>query len=129
MRAVLLNALLVGSGGFAGAVLRYALGGLVHRHLPLSTFPYGTLSVNLLGCLLIGAFAGLADSRQLFAPELRTFAFIGVLGGFTTFSSFGFETFAMARDGEHVRAACNVGLHVVLGLTLVWWAYGLTSSS
>ena len=128
MRAALLNALLVGSGGFAGAVMRYALGAAVHRHLPLTTFPYGTLSVNLLGCFLIGALAGLADSRQLFAPEFRAFVFIGVLGGFTTFSTFGFETFAMARDGDHLHAAWNVSIHVVLGLTLVWWAYGLTSS-
>ena len=128
MKQVLLNALLVGSGGFAGTVLRYAFGGFVHRYLPLATFPYGTLFVNLLGCLLIGAFVGLADSRQLFAPEVRAFAFIGVLGGFTTFSTFGYETVAMARDGEHLRAACNVGFHLILGLALVWWAYGLTSS-
>ena len=128
MKGALLNALLVGCGGFIGAVLRYALGGLVHRHLPLTTFPYGTVSVNLLGCLLIGAFAGLADSRQLFTPELRALVFIGVLGGFTTFSAFGYETFALARDGEHLRAACNVGIQVVLGLALVWGAYGLTSS-
>jgi len=125
---VLLNALLVGSGGFAGSLLRYALGGAVHRHLPLSTFPYGTLCVNLLGCALIGALAGLAESRQLFSPELRTFAFIGLLGGFTTFSAFGFETIAMARDGDHLRAASNVALHVVVGLGLVWLAYGLASS-
>lgn len=101
---------------------------MVQRHLPLNPFPYGTVSVNLLGCLLIGAFAGLADSRQLFTPELRAFVFISVLGGFTTFSSFGYETFVLARDGEHLRAACNVVVQVVLGLTLVWWAYGLTSS-
>lgn len=128
MKPALLNALLIGAGGFAGTVLRYALGGFVQRHFPLATFPFGTLFVNLLGCLLIGAFAGLADSRQLFAPEVRSLAFIGVLGGFTTFSTFGYETFAMARDGEHLRAACNVGFHVILGLALVWWAYGLTSS-
>lgn len=129
LKATLFHALLVGSGGFAGSVLRYVLGGVVQRQLPLASFPYGTLCVNLVGCALIGAMAGLADARQLFAPELRTFAFIGVLGGFTTFSTFGFETFAMARDGEHLRAACNVIVHVVLGLLLVWWAYGLTSSS
>jgi CrcB protein len=128
LKAVLSNAFLVGAGGFAGAILRYALGGAVHRHLPLATFPYGTLSVNLLGCLLIGAFSGLADSRQLFAPELRAFIFIGLLGGFTTFSTFGYETLAIARDGDHLRAALNVGAHVVLGLTLVWLAYGVTSS-
>ena len=128
LKSILLNALLVGTGGFAGTVFRYALGGVVHRHLPLATFPYGTLSVNLLGCALIGALAGLADSRQLFGPELRTFAFIGLLGGFTTFSTFGYETIAMARGGEYLRAASNVGLHVLLGLALVWLAYALTSS-
>jgi len=128
LSSAFLNALLVGSGGFAGAILRYALGGVVHRQLPLATFPYGTLCVNLLGCILIGALAGLADSRQLFPPELRTFAFIGLLGGFTTFSTFGFETMALARDGEYLRAASNVGLHVFFGLALCWLAYGLTSS-
>ncbi len=128
MKVALLNALLVGAGGSEGAILRYALGDVVHRQFPLATFPYGTLSVNLLGCLLIGAFAGLADSRQLFAPELRAFAFIGVLGGFTTSSTFGYETLPMARDGEHLRVACDVGVHVVVGLTLVWWVDGLTSS-
>jgi CrcB protein len=128
LKSDLLNALLVGSGGFAGAVFRYTLGGVVHRHLPSTTFPYGTLSVNLLGCMLVGALAGLAESRQVFAPELRTFAFIGLLGGFTTFSTFGYETVAMARDGEYLRAASNIGLHMVLGLALVWLAYALSSS-
>ncbi len=128
MKSVLLNALLVGFGGFVGRICRYALGGAVHRHFPMATFPYGTLSVNLLGCALIGALVGLADSRQLFSPELRTFGFIGLLGGFTTFSTFGYETIEMAREGEHIRAAFNVGLHVVLGLVFVWLAYELTSS-
>jgi CrcB protein len=128
LKSALVNALLVGSGGFAGAIFRYALGGVVHRELPLQTFPYGTLCVNLLGCALIGALAGLADSRQLFAPELRAFAFIGLLGGFTTFSTFGFETIALARDGELLRAASNVALHVFVGLALCWLAYGLTGS-
>jgi len=128
MKSAVLNALLVGSGGFAGAVFRYALGGLVHRQLPLATFPYGTLTVNLVGCFLIGALAGIADSRQLFTSELRAFVFIGLLGGFTTFSTFGYETLALARGGEYVRAAVNVGSHVILGLTFVWLAYGLASS-
>ena len=128
LKSALLNALLVGSGGFAGAIFRHALGGVVHRNLPMTTFPYGTLSVNLLGCALIGALAGLADSRQLFSPEFRAFAFIGLLGGFTTFSTLSYETMTMARDGDYLRAASNIGLHVVLGLALVWLAYGLTSS-
>ena len=129
MKTALLNALLVGSGGFAGAVLRYAIGGAVHRQFPLAVFPYGTLVVNLLGCLLIGALVGLADSRQLFPAELRAFVFIGVLGGFTTFSTFGYETFELVRNGDPLRAAFSVGLQVILGLALVWWGYALTSSS
>lgn len=128
MKAIFLQAFLVGLGGFLGALCRYALSGIVHRGVPQTTFPVGTLAVNLLGCLLIGYLAGLADSRQLFAPELRLFAFIGLLGGFTTFSTFGFETIALARDASYVQAAVNVGLHVVLGLALVWLAYGLATS-
>jgi CrcB protein len=121
-------ALLVGMGGFIGAVLRHGLSGLVHRGISLSAFPYGTLVVNLLGCFAIGAFAGLVESRQLFGPDFRKFALIGLLGGFTTYSTFGYETFAMLRDTEYLRAAANVGVHVVLGLTLVWAGYGLTMS-
>lgn len=128
LKAIFLQAFLVGLGGFVGALCRYALSGAVHRGLPQTTFPVGTLVVNLAGCLLIGYLAGLADSRQLFAPEFRLFAFIGVLGGFTTFSTFGYETVALARDAGYAQAAANVGLHVVLGLTLVWLAYGLASS-
>jgi CrcB protein len=128
LKAIFLQAFLVGLGGFIGALCRYALAGVVHRGLPQTTFPVGTLAVNLLGCLLIGYLAGLADSRQLFAPELRLFAFIGLLGGFTTFSTFGYETVALARDAGYVQAALNIGLHVVLGLMLVWLAYGLATS-
>ena len=128
MKAALLNAMAVGSGGFLGALSRYGLSGLVHRQMPLTTFPYGTLAVNLLGCLLIGLIAGLGESRQLFGPEVRSFALIGLLGGFTTFSTFGYETFAMIRDSEYVRAAANVGVHVGLGLALVWFGYALTTS-
>lgn len=128
MKAALINAALVGSGGFVGALFRYGLSGAVHRKVPLATFPYGTLAVNLLGCFLIGAFVGLVETRQLFSPELRRFALIGFLGGFTTYSTFGYETFAMLRDTEYLRAVSNVGIHVVLGLALVWAGYGLTMS-
>jgi CrcB protein len=121
------NLLLIGSGGFAGAILRYTLGGLVHRHVSAGGLPYGTLAVNLLGCLLIGALAGLADSRPVFSPGLRVFLFIGLLGGFTTFSTFGYETFALARDGEFLQASLNIVISVVLGLALLWGAYLLTA--
>ena len=127
MKATLINAAMVGSGGFIGALARYGLSGFVHRQVPFATFPYGTMAVNLMGCCAIGVIAGLAESRQLFGPEFRTFALIGLLGGFTTFSTFGYETFAMLRDAEYLRVAANVGVHVILGLALVWLGYALTT--
>ena len=83
--------------------------------------------VNLLGCFVIGVLTGLADSRPLLGPEFRTFALIGILGGFTTFSTFGYETFAMVRDAEYMRAATNSGVHVIIGLALVWIGYAVTT--
>ena len=126
MKVGLINAAMVGSGGFLGALLRYGLSGLVQRAIPLTTFPLGTLAVNLLGCLLIGLLAGLAESRQLFRPELRTFAMIGLLGGFTTFSTFGFETMALMRSASHMQAMMNIALQVTLGLFAVWGGLSLS---
>ena len=128
MKAALISAIVVGLGGFLGTLARYGLSGRVHRHLPLTTFPYGTLVVNLLGCLVIGVIAGLVDFRKLFGPGFREFAMIGILGGFTTFSTFGYETFLMIRDNEYLRAAVNFGMHVILGLALVWLGYSLSTS-
>ena len=127
MKTALINAAVVGLGGFLGALARYGLSGLVHRLVPLTTFPYGTLVVNLLGCLLIGLVAGLAESRQLFGPEFRTFILIGILGAFTTFSTFAFETFALIRDDEYVWATANVAMHVIPGLALVWLGYNIVA--
>ncbi len=128
LKTALINAVVIGSGGFLGALARYGLSGLVHRQMPLATFPYGTLVVNLVGCLGIGVIAGLAESRQLFGPEFRAFVLIGILGAFTTFSTFGYETFAMIRDDEYLRAITNVAMHVLLGLALLWLGYVVTTS-
>lgn len=127
MQSVLVNALFVGSGGFIGALLRYGLSGLIHSVAPLSTFPWGTVAVNLAGCLLIGVIAGLVELRQLLMPEVRLFTMVGVLGGFTTFSTFGFEAFALLRDAEYLRAVAYVGIQVFLGLALVWFGFSLVS--
>ena len=127
MKAAIINAALVGSGGFLGALARYGVGGLVHRQFPLSSFPYGTLVVNLVGCFSIGLLAGLAESRQLFGPEFRLLVLIGFLGGFTTFSTFGYETFMMLRDAEYFRVATNVGVHLAFGLGLLWLGYALAT--
>ncbi len=118
--------LCVGAGGFLGAVARYIVGGWVQDLLQKPSFPYGTLTVNVVGCLLIGALMGLVESRQLFGPEIRAFLLIGLLGGFTTFSTFGYETMALIRGGETVAAVANVSLQVGLGLAAVWSGYSLS---
>lgn len=128
MKDTIVSILLVGSGGFIGAVLRYGLGGVVQSRFPGSSFPSGTLAVNLLGCLVIGGLVGLVDARQLFTPEFRKFVLIGLLGAFTTYSTFGYETFAMLRDADYFRALLSVGAHLVLGLALVWAGYSLATS-
>ena len=110
-----------------GSVSRYLIGGWVHRALGTS-FPYGTLTVNVLGCLAIGLLGGLAETRQMITPEARLFLFIGLLGGFTTFSSFGYETLAFARDGEFVIAGLNVMLQIALGLGAVWFGFIISRS-
>ncbi len=110
----------VGAGSFLGGALRYLLSTWVHRVLDNPWFPYGTLAVNVSGCLVIGFLAGLADERAVFTSEARLFVFIGILGGFTTFSSFALETFALARNTQITGAAANVALEVILGIASVW---------
>ena len=112
---------LVGAGGFLGAICRYLISGWVHRMLPFSGFPYGTLTVNILGCLLIGFLSGLAETRNVLGPEARLFLLLGLLGGFTTFSTFGYETLALARDAESLKALANIALHIAACLGAVWF--------
>ena len=112
--------ILVGVGSFLGGILRYGLSTWVHRVLDNPWFPYGTLSVNAVGCLVIGFLAGLAETRMAFTPETRLFLFVGILGGFTTFSSFALETFSLARDTQNMAALINIGLQLILGLLAVW---------
>lgn len=116
----MLPILLVGVGGFLGSIFRYVLSGWVHRILDNPWFPYGTLAVNVTGSLVIGFLAGLVDSRSLFSSEARLFVFIGLLGGFTTFSSLTIETFSLARSAQLLAAAMNVTLQIFLGLVAVW---------
>lgn len=121
----LVQLLVVGAGGFCGAVARYALSGAVQRLSPAALFPYGTLVVNVTGCLAIGLVAGLADFRGLLAPQTRLFLGLGFLGSFTTFSTFSHETMLLARDSEFFAAAANVALHVVVGLAAAWLGYAI----
>jgi CrcB protein len=108
--------LLIGIGGFVGSVLRYWLSGLAQDLARASLFPWGTLAVNLLGCLAIGVVAQLAESRGAFSAETRLLVATGLLGGFTTFSAFGNETLLLLRDAERGLALANVLANVILGL-------------
>ena len=112
--------LLVGVGGFMGSVLRYGVGGLVGRIKAGWTFPLETLLINVAGCLVIGFLAGLSESRGVFSGSTRAFLFIGLLGGFTTFSTFGYETFQLIRDGQWHAAGLSTALQVILGIGGVW---------
>ncbi|MCG3128798.1 MAG: putative fluoride ion transporter CrcB [Phycisphaerae bacterium] len=115
----------VGSG--VGGVGRYLLSGWAQRWAN-GTFPLGTLVVNLLGCVLIGFLTAAFAGRWLVREELRVAAVVGVLGGFTTFSAFGMETFAFLNDGQYARAWLNIALSVGLGLIGVWGGYRLAES-
>ena len=115
----MLNRLLVGSGGFIGSALRYLVG-LGAQHLARhSAFPYSTLVANILGCLLIGFLTGLAQQRDIVNASTRLFIFTGMLGGFTTFSTFAYDTFALGRDIGLTLAVLNVFAHIALGLGAV----------
>lgn len=107
--------MIVGAGGFIGSALRFMVSGWAQRLAVASVFPYGTLVVNVLGCLLIGILGGLAEYRQVLEPGQRLFLMIGVLGGFTTFSTFAFESLSLMQDAELLKALANTALHVVLG--------------
>ncbi len=121
------NILLAGLGGFVGAILRYVVAGLVQDFSRSAWFPFGTLAVNVFGCLLIGVLGGWADNLDLFTPSVRVFVLIGILGGFTTYSTFGYETMALIRDHEMLYAFTNVALHLFLGLGGVWLGYSLST--
>jgi len=110
----------VGVGGFLGSVARFVVAGFFNRLSPILAFPVGTLAVNILGCFLIGLLYGLAESRDILGTDIRIFLFIGVLGGFTTYSTFGFETLALLQDGEFFKTSANILLHVIVGLAAVW---------
>ena len=114
----------IGLAGFAGTLLRYWLSGVIARRFG-ETFPYGTLAINLIGCFVIGFLFYLFYDRALASSLIRTTIFIGLLGGFTTFSSYGLQTFTLLRDGELFLALVNILASNVIGLAFVWVGYSL----
>ncbi len=115
----MLKVVLVFVGGGFGCVMRYGLGGWVQSAFG-PTFPLGTLVVNVSGCLLIGFLSAIFTGPVLLREEYRVALLIGVLGGYTTFSSFGRETMALIDDGQFARASVNVVLSNGVGLFAVW---------
>lgn len=124
------DVLLIGIGGFLGAVLRYGLSGAVHGLSRSFEYPFGTLAVNVVGSFVLVVLASTAQSLGIFDPAFRAFAFIGLLGAFTTFSTFSFETTALLFDGRIGPAignvVANVGLCLIAALlarSLVLWIW------
>jgi CrcB protein len=115
----LLKYILIGTGGFLGSILRYWTSLHVYKILG-EKFPYGTFAVNVIGCLLIGFIAEISENRFLISPELRIFLMIGFLGGYTTFSTFGYETFVLMQDKDYVTAFANIFFSVIVCLASVW---------
>lgn len=115
---------LIALGGAFGSLLRYALQGWVQR-LTGSAFPTGTLAVNITACFAIGLLSGMFAGPQLIREEYRIGLTVGLLGGYSTFSTFGLESFNLANDGEFALAALNLVLSCAVGLAAVWIGYRL----
>ena len=114
----------VAIGGAIGSIARHEVGKAIARLSPTHVTPYATALVNLVGCFVIGFLAGLVASHRLtMTPAMRAFVFVGILGGFTTFSSFGLDTFSLAHGGRPVYAVANVCVQVVAGCSLVAIGY------
>ncbi len=118
---MLFQYLLVGIGGSLGAISRFLVELGVNQLLSNSVFPYGTLAVNFLGCLIIGVMFGLISGTQFITPRIRLIVITGFLGALTTFSSFGHDTFALIEKGYLFIALVNVVIQVILGLVAVWF--------
>ncbi len=114
----MMKLLLVGAGGFLGSVARYLLSNFAQTSSE-SRFPVGTLLVNVMGCFVIGLLSQIGESREIFSAETRAFIFVGILGGFTTYSSFGNETINLWRNNDSRFALVNVALQLTLGLGAV----------
>jgi CrcB protein len=120
------NILLIAIGGAIGSVCRYLVSSAVLRALG-TLFPAGTFAVNVIGCAVFGLAAGLTHERLAISPDLRALLFAGVLGGFTTFSSYMNESFVLVREGQFVWAGLNLAGQVVSGFLAFWLAFSAGS--
>ena len=113
----------VAAGGAIGAVARYLLAVRLYNQLGVD-FPWGTLGVNVLGCGLLGIVLGLVEERGAFTPQVRSFLTVGVLGGFTTFSTFTYESWQYLREGDPLKSGLYIGLSLLLGLVAFTLGHG-----
>lgn len=111
---------LVGLGGAIGSIGRFIASQTIQRLFISSGFPYGTLVVNVAGCLIIGIVYGISERFNWLTPEWRIFLTTGICGGFTTFSSFSYESIALIRDYELLYAGLNVAISVVVGFAATY---------
>lgn len=117
----------VGVGGMLGSVLRFTVGEIVIASVGYPRFPLATLIVNIVGCFLIGLIATASQHSHYMSSEARLFLITGILGGFTTFSAFGLESYSLVRAGEPSLAFLNISLQLVGGLVAV--ALGVLTGS
>jgi CrcB protein len=118
---------LIGAGGFLGSVARYLTQQGISKLLPV-IFPYGTLTINVAGSFLIGIIYALSDRGTMISPEWRFFLATGFCGGFTTFSTFSYETYTLMREGQYLFVALYIGISVVVGLLATFLAITLIRS-
>lgn len=118
--------LIVGIGGFIGSVLRYGTGALLLGRLADWRFPLPTVLINVSGCLAAGLLAGAMGRHPVFSADAKLFIFVGLLGGFTTFSAFGLETVQLIQRGLITTAFLNVAISVGVGILALWAGTALT---
>ena len=119
MRQHLLQLVMIGAFGAFGAVSRYSISGWMHGLID-TRFPIGTLTVNVVGCFLLGMLKHVGETTVLVSPEMRAALGVGFLGALTTFSTFGYETISQIEDGAWSVAMANIGVNVVVGILAVW---------
>lgn len=114
----MLNILYIGVGGFIGAVSRYLLSRYINNLLP--SFPFGTLTVNIIGSFILGFIIYSVSLGRNISPEMRDFIIIGMLGGFTTMSAFAYESFRLMELNQMMLFALNIALNVILCIAAVY---------
>ena len=115
------------AGGILGTLCRFLLSTSLHRWTGGADFPYGTLAVNMIGCLAAGFIGGLADQRGMLTPQARLFCMVGFLGAFTTFSALIYESGRLLQDGQALLAGINVFGSVAVGFAALWFGLFLSS--